>query len=84
MNIGELLKNIAIAARVKEPSSWAGAAVVIQGAGMVFPQYAVILTAIAGLLGGVAVLVPERGAAAVPAAVPGADAGAVGPFHAGP
>ena len=61
MKINEALKSVAVASRVKEPSSWAGAAVIIQGAGVFFPQYAAILTALGALLGAVAVKLPEGG-----------------------
>lgn len=84
MNIGQVFKMVAVAARVKEPSSWAGAAAIIQGAGVLFPQWAGILTGVAALLGAVAVKIPERGAQVPQVPDSGPLAQVVGPQNGGP
>ena len=63
MKWSEFLQGVAVAARVREPSSWAGGAVIVQGLGVVFPQYAAVLMAVSAILGAVAVKLPEAGGA---------------------
>jgi len=53
-------KNI-IAARVAEPSTHAGLAMLAQVAGAFFPQYAAIAQAATVLFGTIAVALPEKG-----------------------
>lgn len=71
MKFNEALHGVAVAARVKEPSSWAGAAVILQGVAYLFPQWSGIILAVSALLGAVAVKLPEAGE-------PGAGAGGSG------
>lgn len=61
MKWSEFLQGVAVSARVREPSSWAGGAVIVQGLGVVFPQYAAVFMALSAILGTVAVKMPEAG-----------------------
>lgn len=46
--------------RVKEPSTWAGLAAILQAVGFFFPQYAVLVNAATVLAGCAAGAMPER------------------------
>lgn len=81
MKWSEFLKSVAVASRVREPSSWAGAAVIVQGAAAFFPQYGLLITAVSAALGAVAVKLPET-VGAVPESGPLASV--VGPEGGGP
>lgn len=45
--------------RVREPSSWAGLAALVEGVKFVLPQYAGLLVGLQAVLGGVAVILRE-------------------------
>lgn len=45
--------------RLKEPSTWAGLAAILQAMKFVFPQYAIVVDAATAAAGGVAVVLRE-------------------------
>lgn len=47
--------------RAAEPSTWAGFAAVIEGLKFVLPQYAALLMGVQAIMGGLAVVMRERG-----------------------
>ena len=47
--------------RAKEPSTWAGVAVLLQAAAPFVPQWSGVLLGLSALLGAVAVKLPETG-----------------------
>lgn len=47
--------------RLKEPSSWAGLAAILQALKFVAPQYAILIDAATAAAGGVAVVLREHG-----------------------
>jgi hypothetical protein len=47
--------------RLKEPSTWAGLAGIMQGLGAMFPAYAAVFHGLTMVAGGVAVMVREGG-----------------------
>ena len=51
-----------LAGRVREPSTWAGFAALIEGLKLVLPHYAGVLVGLQAVLGGVAVVMREAGA----------------------
>ncbi len=48
--------------RLKEPSTWAGLAGILEGVKLLAPQYAGVITGVQAIAGGVAVLASEKGA----------------------
>jgi len=46
---------------LREPSSWAGLAAILQGVAMLAPQYAAVINGVSMLFGGLAVAVREKG-----------------------
>lgn len=53
-----------IKGRFFEPSTWAGFAVVLEAAKMLFPQWVPLIVGVQTIFGGVAVVVRESGGAA--------------------
>ena len=47
--------------RINEPSTWAGLAAILQALQFLFPQYALAINAATAALGGVAVVMREKG-----------------------
>ena len=47
--------------RIKEPSTWAGLAAILQALKFVLPQYAIIVDAATAAAGGVAMVMRESG-----------------------
>lgn len=49
----------AIRNRVREPSTWAGVAVMLQAVAQLVPQWSAVIMAVSALVGAVAVKLPE-------------------------
>lgn len=47
--------------RAKEPSTWAGLAVMLQAVAQLVPQWSAVIMAVSALVGAVAVKLPEAG-----------------------
>jgi len=56
---GEVMKKTI--ARVREPSTWAGFAAVLEGLKLFCPQYAIAIAGVQAIAGGVAVVMRESG-----------------------
>lgn len=61
---------VSLLARLREPSTWAGLAVLLQLIKSIRPEWAVVIDAVTLLFGGGAVVIPESQAAPGVAAVP--------------